>query len=169
MRTLSVLIGLFVATIGAALAQNSQAPDTAFAPVFETAHISPARHYPLRALQEGVVGIVHLCCQARTDRTLACEVGVEWPRGHGFAEASQLLVRDWRLSQASLDQLHARSATAFRMPIRWQIAPVPPALDDAETRIDASTVDLCGPNTGRATSSSYIVITASPVADPARQ
>ena len=106
---------------------------------------------------------LHMCCQARTDRTLACEVGVEWPRGHGFAEASQRLVQSMKLSQASVDQLHARSATTFRMPIRWQIAPVPQALDDAETRIDASTADLCGPNTGQAAPSSYIVITESRV------
>ena len=141
MRTLTILIGLFVASVGAALAQNDQTPETRFEPVFET-HLSPTRHYPLQALQEGVVGIVHLCCQARTDRTLACEVGVEWPRDHGFAEASQRLVQSMKLSQASADQLHARSNTMFRMPIRWQIAPVPPALDDAETRIDASTTDL---------------------------
>ncbi len=69
-------------------------------------------------------------------------------------------MQSMKLSQASADQLHARSTTTFRMPIRWQIAPVPPALDDAETRIDASTTDLCGPNTGTAAPSGYIVITA---------
>lgn len=161
MRKLGILIGLLAVAVGSAVAQSDQAPAAPFDPVFET-QLSPTRHYPLQALQEGVAGIVHLCCEPRADRTLACEVGVEWPRGHGFAEASQRLVQNMRISQASVDQLHERSVTTFRMPIRWQIAPAPPALDDAEARIDATTADLCGPGTGRAAPSSYIVITASP-------
>lgn len=164
-RIVVLFIGLVIAVIGAAFAQENPTANGPFLPAFEarSTHSLSSRQYPEGALRRGVTGIVHLCCRARTDRTLACEVGVEWPRGHDFANASLRLIGDMRLTADSFAQLHARPTTTFRVPVRWQISPVPPALDDAQRQIDSSTVDLCGPNTGRALPSSYIVVTTSPV------
>ena len=165
MRIVVVSIGLVIAAIGVAFAQQNPTANEPFLPAFEarSSHSLSGRQYPEGALRHGVTGIVHLCCQARADRTLACEVRVEWPRGHDFANASLRMIDDMRLTADSFAQVRARPTTTFRVPVRWQISPVPPALDEAQQQIDDSTVDLCGANTGRALASSYIVVTTSPV------
>jgi len=155
--TLASTALLAVAIVGAATAQDNQTANEAFSPRFEDHHWRGPL-YPRQGREAGVAGIVHLCCRARVDRTLACEIGVEWPRGRGFGDASLRIANALHLTQASYTQ--SQSLTAFRLPVRWQIAPTPPALDEAEARIDVDTVDLCGPNTGRAAPDDYLVITA---------
>jgi hypothetical protein len=161
---LSALVAVLLAAIlaGGALAQEEGVARDADAEVFQPAYESRSHHsrpfFPERALRRQAHGIVHLCCRAREDRTLDCSVGFETPERLRFGAASLNLVQDLRLTPASYEQLQQRPAQAFRIPIRWQVTPVPEEFHETVQRIDAETENLCGPGTGRARPEDYIVI-----------
>lgn len=58
-----------------------------------------ARNYPEAALESGISGIVILCCTPREDRTIDCASALDWPRGHGFAEAAETISERFRISE----------------------------------------------------------------------
>ena len=131
---------------GAALAQ--EAP-LVFRPTWE-AEPQQADYvslYPREALAQNISGIAVLCCWARLDRSLNCQVNSEWPSGRGFGAASVRASERYRLTQASYNDLHARADTPVRISMMWA---GPVLTDDIRMRlatIDHETAYACTPPT----------------------
>jgi hypothetical protein len=80
-----------------------------------------ARYYPQRAHDDGVPGIVVLCCKPNDDRTLACSALQEAPSGQGFAEAAIRAVQDQSLVTAASFAAYrsAENKTSARIVFRF--------------------------------------------------
>jgi hypothetical protein len=120
--------------------------------------------YPSVALGQGMAGVVHLCCTARADRSLDCQVALEWPRGRGFGSTAMRMAHELHVSENSYAALQAAPNASFQVPVRWEVVPAPPELAGVVQRMHDGARDLCGPNTGEAPE--YIVIQAQRMDSP---
>jgi|GEM_PF-2999869 len=161
----AAIIGLCIA--GAALAQEAidQAPPPndaeaaeRFFPTWEPLEEGSVRRvYPDRALQRGMAGITHLCCTPQPDRTLACDVAIEWPENYGFGRSARRFIEPRILTTESFTALQARSDARVHVAFRYELLPTPPRLDQVADQIRAQADNLCGPASGPAPD--YIRIT----------
>lgn len=163
MRALLLMTAAFVIA-GVAAAQDTTmqpaAPVAAQAPFEPKFERYPAlrRLYPQRAPEEGVAGLVNLCCSAEVDRSIDCRVALEWPANYGFGEAARRYADDFRLTEASAAEFTARNVNAFPIAVRYQVGEASPSLDQLAAQVSERARDQCGVGTG---SAEYIVVTAS--------
>ena len=174
MRWFSSAIVIAACIAGAALAQDDQGPTTdsaqaaeaispeqsapAFTPQWEDRSARLARMYPTRALERGMAGIVHLCCTARADRRLDCNVAIEWPENQSFGSTALRYANGLRLTESSYAELLTQQNQTIHFPFRWHTEPAPEELDGIARQVRAQAVDICGPGTGEPPE--YIVISA---------
>lgn len=75
--------------------------------------------YPMRALNVGVEGSVHLLCTVRDDRKFDCLIHNETPLGYGFGEAAMRLAT---LYVASADDPRVAVGNRVMLPIAYRMA-----------------------------------------------
>lgn len=80
-----------------------------------------ARHYPPAAMHQTIQGAAIVCCVAREDRGLNCRSVFEFPEGHGFGAASELITREFRLSEESYAAYRQNPGNWIRRTIIWSI------------------------------------------------
>jgi hypothetical protein len=114
--TWSLAIVLAASTGPAAVGQPLRACPLEWAR--QPSHEDILKVYPKDSLRQGRPGTVRFTCAfARTGQLRACRLAMEFPEGHGFAQAAMWLIP---LYQASAPCVAGASVS---IPIRFQIDP----------------------------------------------
>ncbi len=79
-----------------------------------------ARHFPPRAVADGVSGVATLDCVIKPDRRLDCVVASEEPEGHGFGQAALAIAADFVARPETSDGVSVIGARVLRT-IRFNI------------------------------------------------
>src|SRR6185312_11755493 len=88
MRAFALAATVAVLSFAAALAQDAT-PTAVFVPQYEARPgVYGHLYYPPNALQRQISGATILCCSAHEDRSLACRLVYETPRGENFGDAA---------------------------------------------------------------------------------
>ena len=147
MRAFAFLFASTLLLIGAAFAQDAtrtlnitnlqwqQRPDASF-----------ARLYPQAAQDRMLPGVAVVCCSIREDRRLDCQTAFEWPQGYGFGDATLQVMRDFRLTQASYDEVMAGPDRdlPIRQTLRWSLPQrMTPETESAFARISEAAQTMC--------------------------
>lgn len=146
MRSLAAAVVIVACIAGAALAQDSP-PPARFQPQWDERPSARdfARHMPLDVIENGVPGVVHLCCTPRDDRRLDCRVGFEWPQQRGFGDASLRIAQTFRLTPDSLAAFRSNPEAWLQIPILFRPSHAPPQFEGISQRIREGTRGLCAP------------------------
>jgi hypothetical protein len=140
---MAAIFGVCVA--GAALAQTAvldmsglewdDRPEDAF-----------SRRYPPAAQEREIPGAAVVCCTVNAQRRLDCETAFEWPAGFGFGQATIAVMREYRLSQTSYEQLMASPDRnlPIRRTMRWLLPDrLTPETTAAFDRISVAAQNMC--------------------------
>jgi hypothetical protein len=154
MRLLFVGAVISLSVIGSAIALQETTPSadaSRFVADLERrpdAGLPPGPIYPQHALRVGASGVVHLCCTAGADRTLACEVAREWPDDEGFGSRALQLADTMRLTEASHQLYLTRPDARVHLPVRFNLRPLSDDFARESQRIEAEAATACGASNG---------------------
>lgn len=127
---------------GAAFAQTFAA-DGRFTPVWieRPSADDYGQNYPTHALDNGVQGVVHLCCRPRADGRLDCHIGSEWPEDERFGISTLMIAEKYRMTRESVAAFEARGDAYMRLPFQWRLLALPAPKTQAE--VDAMGEGVC--------------------------
>lgn len=148
MKRLAASFVIAVCVAGAALAQDAQQdrPPT-FVPQFEqrTDGRGAARVMPPQMLDRGESGVAHLCCTPRADRSLDCQVALEWPERRRFGQTALQFAEGMYLTQASFEDYQTQPGRMVHIPVEFRLLPIRREVAEALDGIAVRTQNLCGP------------------------
>lgn len=154
MRGIALLVLAACGAIGAAFAQETTTPPAA-TPAPTVVHMSWdrrasgadfARLYPRAALNHEMPGVAVMCCTIGEDRRPNCETAFEWPQGYGFGEATQRVMREFRVSEDIYPQVREGR---LRRTVRWVLPSRQntPEVEAAFARISQAAQSMCSDGT----------------------
>jgi hypothetical protein len=150
-KLVAALIGL-ACVLGVAYAQVGSS-DGPFHPAWSQ---TPNKHdcwgnYPREERNNSIAGIVQLCCTPNEGRRLQCGTAFEWPQRRHFANASLIIARTFRLSDAAYVAYRADRDGVIQIPIQWEPLSPPRNLGEISQIILQRTEGICATSASGAT------------------